>query len=63
MLRRQSGSGFRFDRSATPPTLHSTHIFASPGNLRSPLSGLQKCHIQLERYAKLWDLIGYKIIQ
>jgi hypothetical protein len=45
------GSRFRFARSATPPTLHSTHIFASPGNLRVPLSGLQKRHIQPERYA------------
>jgi hypothetical protein len=27
------------------------HIFASPGNLRFPLSGLQKRHIQPERYA------------
>jgi hypothetical protein len=29
------------------------HIFASPENLRFPLSGLQKRHIQPERYAKL----------
>jgi hypothetical protein len=27
------------------------HIFASPGNLRFPLAGLQKRHIQPERYA------------
>ena len=47
------GSGFRFARSATPPTLNSTHIFASPGNLRFPLSGLQKRHIQPERYVQL----------
>ncbi|MHB9294128.1 hypothetical protein Holit_03254 [Hollandina sp. SP2] len=40
------GSGFRSARSAAPPTLHSTHIFASPGNLRFPLSDLQKRHIQ-----------------
>jgi hypothetical protein len=33
------------------PTLNSTHIFASPGNLRFPLSGLQKRHIQPGRYA------------
>jgi hypothetical protein len=31
------------------------HIFASPGNLRFPFSGLQKRHIQPERYAK-WGL-------
>jgi hypothetical protein len=29
------------------------HIFASPGNLRFPLSGLQKRRKQPERYAKL----------
>jgi hypothetical protein len=34
------------------PTLNSTHIFASSGNLRFPLSGLQKRHIQPERYAQ-----------
>ena len=28
------------------------HIFASPGNLRFPLSGLQKRHIQQERYVQ-----------
>jgi hypothetical protein len=44
--------GFRFARSAAPPTLNSTHIFASPGNLRFPLSGLQKRHIQPERYVQ-----------
>jgi hypothetical protein len=31
------------------------HIFTSPGNLRFPLSGLQKRHIQPERYAT-WRL-------
>jgi hypothetical protein len=34
------------------------HIFASPGTLRVPLSGLQKRHIQPERYAKL----GFEIV-
>jgi hypothetical protein len=29
------------------------HIFASPGNLRFPLSGLQKRYIQPERYVQL----------
>jgi hypothetical protein len=44
-------SGFRVARSFATliPTPHSTHIFASPGNLRFPLSGLQKRHIQPER--------------
>jgi hypothetical protein len=46
------GSGFRFARSAAPPTPNSTHIFASPGNLRFPFSGLQKRRKQPERYAK-----------
>jgi hypothetical protein len=32
-------------------TLH--HIFASPGNLRFPYIGLQKRHIQPERYTQL----------
>jgi hypothetical protein len=32
------------------PTLNSTRIFASPENLRFPLSGLQKRHMQPERY-------------
>jgi hypothetical protein len=36
-------------------TLHSHTVapahFASPGNLRFPVSGLQKRHIQPERYA------------
>jgi hypothetical protein len=43
--------GFRSPRSVATllPTAHSTHIFASPGNLRFPLSGLQKRHIQPER--------------
>jgi hypothetical protein len=36
------------------PTLNSTHIFASPGNLRFPLSGLQKRRKQPERYAKFF---------
>jgi hypothetical protein len=44
-------SGFRFDRSAAPPTLNSTHIFAVAGNLRFPLSQPQKRHKQPERYA------------
>jgi hypothetical protein len=35
------------------PTAHSTHIFASHGNLRCPLSDVQKLHIQPERYARL----------
>jgi hypothetical protein len=35
------------------PTAYSTHIFASPRNLRFPLSGLQKRHIQPERYVQL----------
>jgi hypothetical protein len=39
-------------RSATPPTPHSTHIFAVAGTLRVPLSQPQKRHIQPERYAK-----------
>jgi hypothetical protein len=30
------------------------HIFANPGNLRFPLSGLQKRHIQPERYAQFF---------
>jgi hypothetical protein len=49
------GSGFRVARSfaALIPAPHSTHIFASPGNLRFPLSGLQKRHIQPGRYAPL----------
>jgi hypothetical protein len=55
MLRRHSAApGFRSPRSATPPTAHSAHIFASPGNLRFPLSGLQKRHIQPERYAQFF---------
>jgi hypothetical protein len=33
--------------------LNSTHIFASPGNLRFPLSGLQKRRKQPKRYATL----------
>jgi hypothetical protein len=45
-------SGFRFARSATPPTLNSTHIFAVAGNLRFPLSQPQKRHIQPERYVQ-----------
>jgi hypothetical protein len=47
------GSGFRYARSATPPTLRSTHIFAVAGNLRFPLSQPQKRHIQPERYVQL----------
>jgi hypothetical protein len=56
MLRAFGPPGFRVARSFAPliPTPHSTHIFASPGNLRFPLSGLQKHHIQPERYAPLF---------
>jgi hypothetical protein len=55
MLRAFGPPGFRVARSfaALIPTPHSTHIFASPGNLRFPLSGLQKRHIQPERYVQL----------
>jgi hypothetical protein len=35
---------------ASPPTAHSTHIFAALVLLRKPLYGLQKRHIQPERY-------------
>jgi hypothetical protein len=42
------------------PTLNSTHIFASSGNLRFPLSSLQKRHIQPERYAQ-WSERGEHI--
>jgi hypothetical protein len=31
------------------------HIFASPGTLRVPLSGLQKRHIQPERYTTFFN--------
>jgi hypothetical protein len=54
MLRARSGApGFQSPRSAAPPTAPSTHIlpaldFAS----QSPYTGLQKRHIQPERYAK-----------
>jgi hypothetical protein len=44
-----------------PPTTPSTHIFASPGNLRFPLSGLQKRHIQPERYMT-WGLKWFENI-
>jgi hypothetical protein len=46
--------GFRSPRSVATllPTAHSTHIFASPGNLRFPLSGLPKRHIQPGRYVQ-----------
>ena len=45
-------SGFRYARSATPPTLRSTHILPALVLLRKPLFGLAKRHIQPERYAK-----------
>jgi hypothetical protein len=53
-LRRLRGSS-RLGRYA--PTDPSTHIFASPGNLRFPLSGLQKRHIQPERYVQFGQKI------
>jgi hypothetical protein len=48
-------SGFRYARSATPPTLRSTHILPALVLLHKPLFGLAKRHIQPERYAQ-WCL-------
>jgi hypothetical protein len=37
------------------PTAPTTPNFSSPGNLRFPLSGLQKRHIQPERYTTFFS--------
>jgi hypothetical protein len=48
------GSGFRFARSAAPPTLHYTHILPALVLLRKPLYRLAKRRKQPERYVQCW---------
>jgi hypothetical protein len=45
------------------PTAYSTHIFAVAGNLRFPLSQLQKRHIQPERYVQYHTKFFVKYLQ
>jgi hypothetical protein len=61
------GSGYEKPQSAYGLcAVFLRHIFASPGNLRFPLSGLQKRHRQPERYTpfalkSVWNILYKKI--